>query len=214
MNKLIAALCACLLLSACVGSSRSQFPEHYALATAAPVIRHGSAQRPARAILQITRLAVPPWLQGTSMFYRLGYRHDARLSAYGQSNWVAPPAQLLEPVLQQAIAAAGGWRAVLGPDNPARADLQLHIRLEDFSQHFSAPSMSTGVIEASATLIDNRDESVIGQKHFYVQVAAAGADAAGGVAALGQASSQLAKQLQRWIENPAVAQHEQPEGQQ
>jgi cholesterol transport system auxiliary component len=201
------ALCACtLVLGGCVHATKGEFPRHYALDNPAQVIHE--ARQPDNSggkILQIARIAVPEWLEGTAMYYRLDYQHDSRLSAYGRSDWIAPPATLLEPMLQNAIAAGGGWRAVIGPANPANADASLQLRLDDFSQRFSQPGHSVGVLDATATLIGNHDDGVVAQQHFHIEVAASTPDAQGGAQALGEAGRQFAAQVQRWLGSVASA---------
>ncbi|HEX5488874.1 MAG TPA: ABC-type transport auxiliary lipoprotein family protein [Rhodanobacteraceae bacterium] len=211
MTRTLLALCACTLaLGGCVHATRVQFPQHYALGGPAQTLHeHRGAGKSGEAILQIARIAAPEWLEGTAMYYRLDYQHDNRLSAYGRSDWIAPPASLLEPLVQSAIAAGGGWRAVLGPGNPANADTSLQLRLDDFSQRFSQPDRSAGVLDATATLVDHHGDRVVAQKHFHIEVAASTPDAQGGAQALGNASRQFVAQVQQWLESAANA--KQPE---
>lgn len=193
------AACA-LLLGGCVHSTRAQFTGHYGLGTpaSAPANASGAASSNGK-ILRVARISVPDWLSGNAMFYRLDYRNDDRLAAYGQSDWIGPPASLLEPVLRRALA-DGGWRAVVGPRNPATADASLQLRLDDFSQAFAQPGESRGILDATATLIDNHDNSVIAQKHFHIEVPATTPDAQGGAKALAEASREFATQLQDWAQ--------------
>lgn len=206
MKMLYAMLCAgALMLSGCMSTTQTQRVHHYALG--APVAA-SAGQQPAvsakRGVLGISRVVVPPWLAGTAMHYRLDYRGDGRLAAYGQSDWAAPPATLLEPLVQAALATGGRWRAVVGPHSSATADASLHLRLQDFSQAFASPEQSTGVIDATATLLDNADADVIAQKHFHVAVPASSADARGGAAALRTASHDLARQITDWLSTVPV----------
>lgn len=201
MNKACLAVGACaMLLAGCMHTTRTNFPRHYTLSTAVPSLDNGQQATDAHGkILQIAGITVPAWLDGTAMYYRLDYRGDSRVSAYASSDWIAPPATLLEPLLQRAIVGGGNWRAVIGPRNPATADASLRIRLDDFSQAFPRPDHSEAVIDATATLIDNHDDSVIAQKHFRIEVAASSADAEGGAKALDEASGQLAARVQQWL---------------
>ena len=192
-----------MLLGGCMHTSKADFMRHYTLSdsTAAAFVQRTSASAPARhMVLYIAPIAAPPWLQGTQMFYRLDYRHDARLAAYAHSDWIAPPATLLEVVVRHAAAATGDWQAVIGSGEPVGADTSLHIRLDDFSQDFAQPDHSRGVLSATATLVDNNQGSVLGQKSFHIRVDAASANARGGAMALDQASRQFAVQLDRWLQ--------------
>jgi cholesterol transport system auxiliary component len=194
------ALGACLLmLAGCAQiSSRQSFPKHYTLTGSSAPAQQASDTTP-HATLRIARITAPPWLQGTALYYRLDYRHDDRIATYAQSDWASPPARLLEQIIRNAIARNGAWRVVTGPAGPARTDFSLHIGLDDFSQAFGSPGRSRGVLDATATLVDNRDGNAIAQKSFHVAAAASSADAQGGVKALNDAALQFAAELERWL---------------
>lgn len=192
-------------LGGCVHATKANFLRHYTLNVAASPLGQGSeTQNPNGRTLQIAQIVVPEWLDGTAMYYRLDYEADGRLATYAHSDWIAAPAALLEPLLQQTLLAGGGWRAVTGPRSPASADVTLQIGLNDFSQSFPRPHASKGVLDATATLISNRDEHVIAQRHFHIEIAAPMADAQGGAKALGNASAEFADELQRWIDSAAA----------
>jgi cholesterol transport system auxiliary component len=92
----------------------------------------------------------------------------------------------------------GGWRAVVGPANSAQADVTLHVSVDDFSQVFTSPGESFGVLDATVTL-DGANDALVAQRHFHFRVAAPSADAAGGVEALDAASGHFADQLRDWL---------------
>lgn len=197
----LGALCLCALLAGCVHATKARFTGHYGLGAVAPATQPTSRASTGNGkILEIAPIEVPEWLADTAMYYRLEYRNDDRLAAYAESDWIAPPAALLEPILRQRLA-AGGWRAVVGPRNPATADVSLQLRLDDFSQTFAGPATSNGVIDATATLVDGHDAAVIAQKRFHIEVPAATADAQGGARALAEASHRFAARLQRWVQS-------------
>ena len=197
-----------LLLGGCETATRPAFPHHYDLG-APPVVTSTPAQATGGGdgVLKVERIAVPPWLAGTGMHYRLHYRDDDTLASYANSDWAAPPATLLEPIIQRTLAADGAWRAVIGPGSPAVADATLRIRLDDFSQGFSTPGESASVLDATATLVDNHDDSVIAQRHFHVEIVAPTADAQGGALALRDASLQFATDLRDWLQRVDAGNH-------
>lgn len=197
----MAVTCACAIaLGGCVGVARPVPLHHYDLGAVTIPAMHATAAASAK-VLRIARIETPEWLAGTSMRYRLRYRHDNRLAAYAYADWIAPPATLLEPVIQRTLAHSGTWRAVLGPDDAAMANASLRVRVDDFSQDFPQPHASVGVVDASATLIDDHDDRVIAQRHFHVEIATPTADARGGAKALGVASTQLATQMLHWLQD-------------
>lgn len=206
------ALGACLLmLAGCAQlSSRQSFPKHYTL-TGSPVsVRQSPSPTSRQATLQVARITATPWLQGTALYYRLDYRRDDRIAAYAQSDWVSPPARLLAQIIRNAIARGGPWRVVTGPAGAARTDFSLQIGLDDFSQAFASPGQSRGVLDATATLVDNRNGNAVAQKSFHVETAAPSADAQGGVKALNRAALQFTAELERWLRTVPAARSESP----
>jgi cholesterol transport system auxiliary component len=193
-----------MFLTGCVHTTKANFLHHYTLSAAnSSSNAENGTPDPNGRTLQVAQIVVPEWLDGAAMYYRLDYQDDGRLASYANSDWIAPPATLLQPLLQQAILSGGGWRAVTGQRSPASADVTLQIRLDDFSQAFSQPQASTGVLDATATLIANRDQHVIAQRHFHVATPAPTPDAQGGAKALGDASAKFADELRRWITSAA-----------
>lgn len=191
-------LVACLLaLGGCAAASKqAQFPRHYVLGELSLATTQTSPQT-SGGTLRVARIDVPEWLQGTGLHYRLAYRNDDAIATYANSDWAAPPAGMLAQRLRNALA-AGGWRSVVGPGSTAQADFALHVGLDDFSQVFTNPEQSFGVLDATATLVAT-DGAVVAQRHFHFKVAAPSADAAGGVAALDTASRDFATQLKDWL---------------
>ena len=194
--RVVLALCT-LALGGCGAASRQNVvPRRYTLSQLAPAATQTSPH-PDGAILRIARIEMPAWLQGTGLYYRLAYRNGNVVAAYANSDWAAPPAGMLEERLRNALA-DGGWRAVIGPGNTAQAGFTLHISLDDFSQVFTSPGESVGVLDGAATLVGAND-AVIAQRRFRFRVAAPSADAAGGVKALDAASRDFAQQVRDWL---------------
>ncbi|HEX5960865.1 MAG TPA: ABC-type transport auxiliary lipoprotein family protein [Rhodanobacteraceae bacterium] len=211
MKPIRTVLATCLLLLAgCASVSKPVFPSQYALTVTAPPAAAAQLPSAGRGVLQVARIDAPPWLQGTALYYRLAYRQDGSMGAYARSEWLAPPARMLEPLVRETLARDRIWRVVVGPATGTNADTSLHIRLDDFSQVFASPDTSQGVLDATATLVDNSNGDAIAQRHFHVEVAAPSADATGGVGALDQASRQFIAQLQQWVRGAARPSDAQP----
>ncbi|HET7930960.1 MAG TPA: ABC-type transport auxiliary lipoprotein family protein [Rhodanobacteraceae bacterium] len=186
-----------LALGGCATASRQGVvPRHYVLDGSAPA-SSTTAPHPRGTVLRLARIEVPAWLQGTGLYYRLAYRDDDVVAAYADSDWAAPPAGMLAQRLRNVLA-GGGWRAVIGPAGNARAGFTLHVQLQDFSQVFTTPAQSYGVLAATATLVDAH-AAVVAQRQFRLRVVAPSADAAGGVQALDAASRDFARQLRDWL---------------
>jgi len=198
MKRIRLVLILCLLaLGGCGAAVRQNVvPRHYTLAPWTNASTPASP-RAGGAILRVARIEMPAWLQDTALYYRLAYRSDSVIAAYANSDWAAPPAAMLEQRLRRALD-DGGWRAVVGPASNAQADFTLHVSVDDFSQVFTSPDESFGVLDATATL-DGADDVLVAQRHFHFRIAAQSADAAGGVKALDTASRDFADQLRDWL---------------
>jgi len=196
MKKILVLLIAALAATGCVSRSKPVFAQHYTIAAASS---GGAGAAPAQGpVLRVADIDAPGWLDATNMYYRLAYKNDAQVSAYSQSDWVAPPPQLLARMLQNALAGPP-WSAVIGSGATASADRTLRIELSDFQQVFSAAKQSAGIIDATATLIDDHANRVEAQRHFHVEQPAPSADAAGGAKALDAATRQFANDLKTWL---------------
>ena len=142
----------------------------------------------------------------TAVHYRLAYADARQLRPYQSARWSQPPAQLLE---QRLRAVLGERRAVLRADKALIAARQgqaptavLRVELEEFSHLFASASDSSGVVRLRATVVDLTPggEALRGQRVFTVRTPARSADAAGGVAALADASTQVAQEVAEWVE--------------
>jgi cholesterol transport system auxiliary component len=77
---------------------------------------------------------------------------------------------------------------------------QVRVELEEFSQVFTAPDASIGLVRLRASV--TRD-GVLGQRVFVAQRPAATQDAAGGARALAEAAAQAAEELAQWLQTVA-----------
>ncbi|CAN7342066.1 ABC-type transport auxiliary lipoprotein family protein [Pseudorhodoferax sp. LjRoot39] len=150
--------------------------------------------------------AAGPLEAGTAVLYRLGYVDAQQLRPYAQARWSMPPAQLVRQRLREQL---GQRRTVVGAGegaamlrNDGRQPLVLRVELLEFSQLFTAPAQSAGLVRLRATVVDNlpAGEKVLAQRQVIVQRPAPTADAAGGVRALAEATDAAAAELSQWLE--------------
>ena len=144
-----------------------------------------------------------------AVLYRLTYSGAQQLRPYSHARWSQPPVQLVQQRLREEL---GQRRAILQADDGAalardaatgsKLPLVLRIELEEFSQIFTSPTASTGTVRLRATLVDltPKGEALVGQRVFVVQTPARTADAEGGVTALADACTQVARELSAWVE--------------
>lgn len=147
-----------------------------------------------------------PLEAATGVLYRLGYADAQQLRPYAQARWSMPPAQLVQRRVREVlgqrrtIVSAGDGAAMLRSDG--RQPLLVRLELQEFSQLFTSPTQSVGLLRWRVTVVDNlpAGEQVLAQRQFIVQRPASSADAAGGVRALAEATDAAATELAQWLQ--------------
>lgn len=136
--------------------------------------------------LRLSGVEAAPGLEGSEMRYRLAYQNQARVFAYTESRWAAPPDKLIAQRLEQRMLPAGG------------APCTLRVTLETFDQVFDAADNSRGVVRLFATLTEGKARSPAAQISIAAEQASPSADARGGVTALTAATDNAIAQLLAW----------------
>lgn len=145
----------------------------------------------------------------TAVLYRLAYSDAQQLRPYMLARWSLPPAQLLQRQLRDqlgqrrvVISADAAPAQALQPSTQTKPAAVLRVELEEFSHLFRSATDSAGVVRLRATVVDltASGEVLRGQRVFIASTPARSADAVGGVAALAQASTQVAQELAAWVE--------------
>ena len=166
------------------------------LAPPAPVAGH------ALPVLTLADVEVASALDSTAILYRLEYVNPQQLLPYALARWSMPPAQLLRQRLRDQL---GQRHTVLGAGDGHLAGNQpvpvLRIDLDEFSQLFSAPAKSAGLVRLRATLVlsTTSGDRVLGQHTVVAQRPASSGDAPGGVRALAQATDAAVQELAQWL---------------
>ena len=146
-------------------------------------------------------------LDNTALLYRLAYQEAQQLRPYAMARWSTPPAQLVRQRLREQLSlrrpvfnARDGL--ALNRSQNAVLPLRLRLELEEFSQLFTAPDTSVGVIRLRATLVEVTpgSEKLLGQRSVVAQRPAPSADAAGGVRALTAATDAAIEEIDQWLQ--------------
>ncbi len=146
-------------------------------------------------------------LDNTALLYRLAYQEAQQLRPYAMARWSTPPAQLVRQRLREHLSlrrpvfnARDGL--ALNRSQNAVLPLRLRLELEEFSQLFTAPDTSVGVIRLRATLVEvtPSGEKLLGQRSVVAQRPAPSADAAGGVRALTAATDAAIEEIDQWLQ--------------
>jgi cholesterol transport system auxiliary component len=180
-----------LALGGCAGMARDETPA--AVYDFGQSAEAGSAGLRADALAGRLALEVTaaPWLDGQGIDYRLAYGDPLRRGQYADSRWAAPPALLLAQQLRRQI----GFAAA----DSVTAACVLRVELQEFSQVFTLPSASQGVLQGQISLIDGKRRLIAGRA-VGIERSAREPDAAGGVQALVEASGELGRQIAGWLD--------------
>jgi len=186
MKKLLGLIC-CLMLAACFTSGKRGGDAPLAIYDFGPPPAEALvAPRPAPLALEVR---APLWFDTMGIGYRLAYVDAARLREYAKARWAGPPALLLQQRLSQQLR--------LSPSGLGQARCLVRIEISEFSQVFSAPDSSRGVVQGRVLLLD-RSRRQVAELPINLEKTAATQDARGGVGALTEAVDQLAADLNFW----------------
>lgn len=167
---------------------------------------------PALPLLALAPVESGAAVDSLAVLYRLAYDNPQQLRPYAAARWSMPAGQLFEQRLRQRLEQQR--RVVRAGEGPAlsrgvgsvggaggRLPWVLRLELDEFSQVFSSPSQSQGVLRLRASVLDPSPGQVrlVAQRMWVQQVPATTPDAAGGVQALGQASDAVAQALADWV---------------
>lgn len=193
-----AVLLVCIALAGCAAPSSSSTVSRtdYTLGEMEDLPPLAGAPEPAT--LRVARVDAPVHLNSSHIYYRLTYADRSRIASYSRSAWIAPP-PVLGRLIQEALAQQGGWRAVIGAENPARADYTLRLHLMAFRQDFSAREESHALMRLHASLVQDASGEIRGTRLFTFREPAATPDAPGGVDALGRASRACVVAIAEWL---------------
>ena len=148
----------------------------------------GVAARPQRELaLSIGTPRARPGFATPQMAY---VRRPPRLDYYAKNRWVDTPARMLSPLLLQALAQAGGFRAVVPEASAVGTDLRLDTELIRLQQDFVAQP-SRVQLALRAQLIDLKARKVIATKEFDAEETAPSEDAYGGAVAANRALARV-----------------------
>ena len=175
-------------------------PEPYDLGPPLPLAASTTATGPALAVDTVEANAA---IDGTAVVYRLLYSGDGQQPRpYAQARWVMSPPQLVSQRLREAFSAT---RPVVDV-GMGLAQVELRAQLDDFSQVFSGPNASEGVVRLRLTLIApaSATQRLLGQHTVVVRQPAQTADAPGGVAALRAATDEAVRQAVAWVQSVPV----------
>lgn len=183
----------CMLLAGCSTSkpvSHTVFDLGPAAAAGAPAARTPGAIT----AVVVADVTGPPMLDNERMFYRLNYADPLEARTYANSRWSATPLQLLTQRFKQRLSQAG--LRVLASTDAADGLPTLRIDVDDFNHVFDGVDTSHGELAVRVSLVQSH--RLLDQRSFARRTPA-GANAAGGAAALAASTDAVAADIAAWL---------------
>lgn len=118
----------------------------------------------------ITKPSTSPGYKSSQMIY-VHQNKPYQLYAFTKNRWVAPPSQMLLPLLVQSVMNTGVFHAVVASPFSGVSDRRLDTQILVFQQELSEDINQFDII-MQATLIDNRSNKIIATRRFRSKVKA------------------------------------------
>lgn len=184
--------CLVLLLASCSPVSMPE-PAKYTLSPGKQVSNKRVSRT--RATILVARPIAASGFSGKSMLYMMT---PYRLQSYAHHEWVAPPAQMLLPIVVQALRRRNYFAAVSAPPFSGKTDYQLNTYLVELDQSFLRPVSQVHLV-VQATLVDMRSRKVVAARSFVRNQAATGNNPYSGVLAANRAASWVSRQIAGFV---------------
>lgn len=188
--KSMAVLTACLASGACSLPTADSGPRPTQHLLVAEFGEAGSAPDGAP-VLMVARPRAGAGFDSPSMRY---LEEPTQLDAFARNQWAAAPADMLQPLLVDAMEGTGAFRAVVDGGSGLRAGLRLDTEILRLQQEFfERPSRVR--LALRAILVDARSGEVLMARTFETTETAPGDDPDSGVAAANRAVQRLLGRL-------------------
>ncbi len=148
-----------------------------------PVIASSRSERSNPGVLYVSMPTAPAWLNTSQMAYQVTPNQIAYFTTHA---WAAPPVQLLQPWLVEAMQNTHRYRAVLTTPVGSNANQELDVHLLKMQQIFLG-SESDYLIKAQVTLINLPSQKIVFSKTIEVTEKASAANPVAGVLAADKA---------------------------
>lgn len=126
------------------------------------------------------------------------------VASFAFHRWAAPPARMLQPLLVQSLSDSGLFQAVVAPDSPASASLQLDTQLVALLQRVTGTRSQVQLV-VRASLSNLRTHRQLSAHRFVIDAPAEAATAPAGVRATNAAVQRLHRELTGWLAGLARA---------
>ena len=147
-----------------------------------------------RLTLLLSNPTAAPGYQTAAMVYMMT---PYELRSYADNRWVAPPAQMLLPLLLSALRAEGYFYAVVSPPFSGITNLRLDTQLVKLQQEFLLPTSRVRLV-VQAQLINNTTNRIVASRRFETVISALENNPYSGVRSANKAAAVLSRQIARF----------------
>lgn len=184
----------CMLLSGCslLGPVKTPPMNNYMLTANSSMPNnhtHGGQ------VLLVTTPSAAPGYQTADMIYTL---QPYQLNSFSKNRWVAPPTEMLLPLLQQNLQSSGCFRAVASPPFSGTANLVLDTQLLMLQQQF-LPQGSRIRMAIQTTLTNSISQQVIAARRFEATVPVTEDNPYAGVVAANRATQNILSNINQFV---------------
>jgi cholesterol transport system auxiliary component len=121
-----------------------------------------------------------------------------RIESFGLNRWVAPPVNMLAPIMAQAVRQTHYFKAVVEPPFSGLTDYDLQTQLVSFEQNFQQP-VSRFVLIMQASLINSKTNRVMASRQFDAIIPAPGNNPFSGVLAANKAVAKVSQKIAQFV---------------
>jgi cholesterol transport system auxiliary component len=148
-------------------------------------------------VLLLATMSADPGYSSDRMIY---VTREHELQAYAHHAWVAPPAQMILPMMADALRQQNYFHAVEMAPYPGTSQEILELRLIYLKQTV-ADDQADSLVECSiqASLLDSLSHAVIGTKVFTAHIKTGPVDAYNGVKAANAVVAEIAKNVSQYV---------------
>jgi cholesterol transport system auxiliary component len=129
--------------------------------------------------------------------------HTYQLKTFSKNSWVAPPADMLLPLISQSLRNTKYFHAVVESPFSGLTDLRVDTQILAFQQEIFV-NQSYVKLSMQVTLVDNRRQTIIGSKTLTVNIPSE-TSPYGGVIAANRAVGLILNQLTHFVITQKIA---------
>lgn len=191
--KLIILVCFSSLLVACLGPVKMPNVNVYTL-KGPQYLKIPRSSRSAKTLLVSMPIANPGFASSKMVYVVTPYS----LRYFSMHQWIAPPAQMILPILADIIRSKGYFKAVLTPPFSGMTNYRLDTSLIAFEQDFIQPISRIRLV-MQASIVDNATNKVLASRRFSVVMPTEDNNPYSGVLTANRAVGRLSRQIAQFV---------------